>query len=66
MTRVAEIKQAITELSEAEYAELRRWLNELDEEEWDRRIAQDSAAGRLDFLKEEAGSAKEQGTLRPL
>ena len=63
---VAKIKQAILELPEADYVELRRWFSELDEDKWDREIEEDDAAGRLDFLLEEGMTAKEQGTLRPL
>ena len=63
MTGIAEIKQAILELNEADYVELRRWFSELDWEKWDREIEEDVAAGRLDFLKEEALEAKKNGTL---
>ena len=35
---VAEIKQAILGLPEADYVELRRWFSELDEDKWDREI----------------------------
>ena len=66
MTSVAEIKQAILKLPEAEYAELRRWFREQDWEKWDEELEEDVAAGRLDFLIEEARKAKEQGTLRDL
>jgi hypothetical protein len=63
MTSVTEIKQAILELPEANYAELRRWFSELDWEKWDREIEEDAAAGRLDFLRMEALEAKANGTL---
>ena len=66
MSTVAEIKQAIMNLPEAEYAELRQWFAELDWEKWDRQIEEDSAAGRLDFLKAEALTAIEKGELRCL
>ena len=60
---VAEIKQAILSLPKSEYAELIQWLNELEWDEWDRQIEADSAAGKLDFLKERALEAKRNGTL---
>ena len=66
---VAEIKQAILELPEAEFAELTAWLDELcerDWEAWDRQIEADSKAGKLDFLKEKTLEAKRNGTLRDL
>jgi hypothetical protein len=37
--------------------------NELDWEKWDKEIEADSAAGKLDFLKEAAEAAKRDGTL---
>ncbi len=63
---VAEIKQAILDLPEAEYAELVEWLDDLEEDQWDRQIEADAKAGKLDFLKERALEAKEKGELRCL
>ena len=64
MKTVAEIQQAILQLPEADYAQLSRWFRELDWEQWDSEIEQDSNAGRLDFLAEQAAKAKAGGTLR--
>jgi hypothetical protein len=47
---VDEIKAAIEALPEDEYIQLRRWFAEMDWENWDREIEEDSEAGRLDFL----------------
>jgi hypothetical protein len=66
MSTVAEIQQAIMSLPKSEYAQLRRWLQEYDWEEWDREIEADSEEGKLDFLAAEALDAKRQGTLREL
>ena len=63
MTSIAEIKQAILNLPEEEYAEVIDWLYSLEEEEWDRHIEEDAASGKLDFLKAEAEEAKRNGTL---
>ncbi len=63
MTSVAEIKQAILELNEEEYAEMVDWFYSLEEAEWDRQIEEDSASGKLDFLKDAAEEAKRNGTL---
>ena len=63
MTTVQEIKQAILNLPRTEYAEILEWLHELEEEEWDRQIEADALAGKLDFLKERALTAKRNGTL---
>jgi len=61
---VEEIKAAIGTLPEREYASLRNWFSERDWKEWDRKIAEDSEAGKLDFLIEEALNEKSRGTLR--
>ena len=66
MTTVAEIKQAILNLPEAEYGEIVDWLYELEETEWDRQIESDSASGKLDFLKAQAEEAKRNGTLQDI
>ena len=66
MSTVQEIKQAILNLPKSEYAEIIEWLYELEEEEWDRQIEDDAAAGRLDFLKAQAEEAKRNGTLSDL
>jgi hypothetical protein len=49
MTTVAEIKAAIDRLSPAERAELETLLRQ-EEDEWDRQIAADAGAGKLDHL----------------
>ncbi len=66
MTTVTEIKQAILNLPETEYAELMEWLDELEWDEWDRQIESDSKAGKLAFLKAEAEEAKRKGELQEL
>ena len=66
MSTVSEIQQAIISLSESDYAQLRRWFNEYDWEEWDRQIEADSDDGRLDFLVDQATEAKRHGTLEDL
>ncbi len=66
MKTVAEIQQAILELPESDYAQLTRWFQERDWERWDADIAEDSRAGRLDYLVKQADKAKADGTLREL
>ena len=46
MTSVAEIKQAILDLTEAEYAELSRWMTDRSWEQWEREFDEDVVAGR--------------------
>ena len=66
MSTIAEIQQAIKSLPKAEYAQLRRWLNEYDWEEWDRQIEVDSDEGKLDALAADALGAKAKGELKAL
>ena len=64
MPTVAKIQQAIMNLSEADYAELCRWLLDQDWQEWDREIEEDVRAGKLDVLTAEALEAKAKGELK--
>lgn len=66
MSNVVEIQEAIARLSEAEREELRLWLDAYEEDDWDRQITADAASGKLDFMKDQAESAKRKRTLRPL
>ena len=66
MTKVEEIQAAIEALPKEEYAQLRRWFTERDWHEWDRQIEADSAAGKLDYLIEEAFDEKKMGRLKEL
>lgn len=66
MINVDDIKIAIDSLPEEKYSKLRNWFLERDWEKWDRRIARDSEAGKLDFLIDETLSEKSKGTLKDL
>lgn len=66
MSTIEEIKEAITDLPESQFVELRRWLSEKDWEKWDAQIAKDSESGKLDFLIDEARAQSDQGTLKDL
>jgi hypothetical protein len=54
MNTVAEIQDAVRQLSPEELAKFRAWFAEFDAELWDRQIEEDAAAGRLDALAREA------------
>ena len=54
MSTIEEIEAAISRLSEGDRAKLRDWLANLDQDEWDKQIADDEAAGRLNALADEA------------
>ena len=66
MRTVAEIKQDILALTEAEYADLCRWVLDQDWERWERQFDADARAGRLDGLAAEALEAKARGELKDL
>jgi hypothetical protein len=53
MTKVQELQNAIQSLSLEDFTTLRNWMNELDWEQWDKEIEQDSQSGKLDFLIED-------------
>jgi tRNA A22 N-methylase len=60
---ITEIQEAILDLPETEYTQLREWLSDLDWNRWDQQIVADSEAGKLDSLVAEAREATD---LRPL
>jgi hypothetical protein len=62
---LAEIKDAVHSLSREELAELTVFiLGQEDGDEWDKQMERDAAAGKLDFLIEQAERAERDGTLR--
>lgn len=61
---LAEIKQAVAELPPQELTALTAFLVQLDDAAWDKQIGADSAAGKLDFLFEEAEKERADGMLR--
>ncbi len=66
MTQIEALQAEIENLSSEDFAQLREWIAERDWQNWDQQIERDSAAGKLDFLWEEAQTAKRQGKLREL
>lgn len=54
MSSIEEIERAVSELEPEELARFRAWFAEFDADVWDRQLAADVAAGRLDALAEEA------------
>jgi hypothetical protein len=65
-TAVEQIESAILKLSPQELAQLADWVLELDEQQWDKQIESDAAAGKLDFLAKEALLEMESGESRML
>ncbi len=66
MTTVQEIEQAIEQLPGDQFSELHDWIVEKDWEKWDKQIDRDSAAGKCDFLVDEALGDAKSGNTRPL
>ena len=66
MSTVAEIKAAIPKLTLEERAEIARALHEWEDDNWDREMQQDLAAGKLNRLLAEVDADIEQGKLRDL
>ncbi len=63
---MSEIQVAISRLPAHELAELMAWLQHHHEDAWDRQIAEDLEAGRLDHLLAEVDEEYEAGSARPL
>jgi YD repeat-containing protein len=61
-----EVIDQIRRLSPSEQKLVAEFVHSLEYDSWDREIAAHDAAGKLDFLKEEARAAKRQGLLKPI
>jgi hypothetical protein len=66
MSTVAEIEQALRALPVQEARSVADWLQEYLEEQWDRQIARDAEAGKLDKLAAQAQEHYEARRVRPL
>jgi hypothetical protein len=66
MSTIEQIEAAILKLSPHELSQLADWVLDLDEQRWDKQIEQDIAAGKLDFLAQEAQAEFESGRSRTL
>jgi hypothetical protein len=64
MDRVEEIEVAIQGLPPQEYERFVEWFRAREQTRWDQQTDQDSSAGKLDFLFEEAERESAQGLLR--
>ncbi len=66
MLTVEQIQHAIQSLSEEDYLRFREWFSAWDHDwdDWDRQIAADSKAGKLDFLVAQAKKDRQMGRLR--
>jgi hypothetical protein len=66
MGKIEHIEQQISLLSPEELAVFRRWYAAFDADAWDRQIAADAEAGRLDSLIAEARADYDAGKAREL
>ena len=55
MTKLEKIEQDIASLTPGEVAKLARWFAEFHADVWDRQIADDANAGRLDYWSARIG-----------
>ena len=66
MMTITDIQEAIIGLSDADHAQLVRWLQDQDWERWEQELEEGAAAGRLDSLASEALAAKARGEIKDL
>ena len=66
MSTVEEITTAIAALPPEQVAQIRAWLDERAEAEWDARIEQDEREGRLNALAERALAEHKAGRTLPV
>jgi len=66
MSTVQEIKEAISKLTLEDRAELARWFHGWKDDAWDRQIARDAAAGRLNKILAAVDKDIEAGWLRDM
>ena len=64
MDRVEEIEAAIDSLRPEEFECILQWFREREQRRWDDQLDSDSAAGKLDFLFDEAESESAKGLHR--
>ena len=60
MSSVEEIEIAVTQLPQADFSRFRAWLADYENDLWDRQIADDSDAGKLDALISSAQDRSEE------
>jgi hypothetical protein len=66
MTKLKLIQAEIETLTSDDFTYLKNWINELDAQQWEKQIEQDSHDGKLDFLIEETLLEKSKNQLQEL
>jgi hypothetical protein len=64
MSRIEKIEEAIQQLSPEEFTQLAKWIQEMDQDRWDKQLDTDAQTGKLDFLFDEAREEKRNGLLK--
>ena len=63
---IAEIKEAIAKLSPQEYCELMAELHPYPDDDWDKQMKADAAAGKFDEMNRKADEDFKAGRTKPL
>ena len=66
MSRVQEITEQLRTLSAAELRQLRTWLDNYEDQIWDKQFEAEVAAGKWDALAEQALQDHLEGNTKPL
>ncbi len=66
MNPIEVIEKQIVELDPESYTKLRDWFLEFDQSVWDKKIASDSIAGKLDSLINTALTEHQEGKTKDL
>jgi len=66
MGKIEHIEQQVASLAPDELATFRAWFAEFDADSWEKQIAADAQAGRLDALADAALEEDRKGRTRPL
>ncbi len=66
MSTVAEIENAVQNLSKDELSRFRAWFEKFDADAWDRQFEDDATSGKLDALADEALRDLREGRCRDL
>jgi hypothetical protein len=66
MSTVDQIEAAISQLPPHDFARVRDWLLERDNQLWDKQNEEDAAAGRLDHLVQKIEGNIAAGRVKPL
>lgn len=64
--RVKSLEEQVSKLDASELDRFSSWFLAYQDKQWDRQIARDAKAGKLNFLIEEAKAESQTGSLREI